>query len=211
MALQALIFTGVLFVTGAQEGHFLAVWMITSLIALQGALLGLLVSAVAPDPKTALTLLPMILIPQILLAGSIIPIKAQPVFFVDSQAKVTRDLPKDLLPSPMHPVLGFAITPFVAARWGLEALAEVYAHDYSESLQPPEYSYEIVNSIFISRHPGDLAALRKYTDGLLSPSMRIKVQRTPSALGGYIAILLLFAVSMTGLLYLAMMRKHVDL
>ena len=51
------------------------VYITLALAGVAGVMMGLLVSAIAPNDDTANSLLPIIIIPQVIFAGSIIPLK----------------------------------------------------------------------------------------------------------------------------------------
>ncbi|HEU5381442.1 MAG TPA: ABC transporter permease [Ktedonobacteraceae bacterium] len=53
----------------------LEIYITLALVAVAGVMLGLMVSALAPNDDTANSLLPIIIIPQVIFAGSIIPMK----------------------------------------------------------------------------------------------------------------------------------------
>src|SRR5260370_42602177 len=59
---------------GAQENHFFGAIGIMWLLTLEGALIGLVISALASNPEKALYIFPLALIPQLLLAGLFIPV-----------------------------------------------------------------------------------------------------------------------------------------
>ncbi len=73
-ALQALIFTGIVWVFIGLPG-FYSTTLAFFLIALSSALMGLTISAIAPNANFTTSSLPIILIPQFLLAGVVVPIE----------------------------------------------------------------------------------------------------------------------------------------
>jgi hypothetical protein len=164
-ASQSLAFIGVLTVMGAQENHFLLVSGIMWIMTIQGALIGLLISAVASTPEKALHLFPLALIPQLLLAGLFIPVaKPQPFFpKIDKEERRIElaEVPDAIVPKAMGPVLRYGISPFMVGRWGLEALAEIYVHDLYENPEKP-YPYSILNTVTVSLHPNEVQDVRGY-------------------------------------------------
>jgi ABC transport system ATP-binding/permease protein len=63
------------FTTSVFLPPLLEIYITLALVAVAGVMLGLVVSALAPNDDTANSLLPIIIIPQVIFAGSIIPMK----------------------------------------------------------------------------------------------------------------------------------------
>jgi hypothetical protein len=188
-------------------------WMIT----IEGALIGLLISAVASSPEAALHIFPLALIPQLLLAGLFIPVNKPDPFY----PKILREerrievepLPEIIVPRPMGLVLRYGISPFMVGRWGLESLAELYTHDLYESPEKP-YVYSILNSITISLHANEAQETRQYL-AELNKALQAKrpveepSSKTPaSALPWYVLILGLFMAVTAALTGWALKRKE---
>lgn len=202
-AAQSLLFITILTLMGAQENHFLLASVVMWVMAIQGALIGLLISAVSPTPERALQLFPLALIPQLLLAGLFVPV-AKPQPFVPDINKEQRrielqQLPEVIIPRPMGAVLRYGISPFMVARWGLETLAEIYVHDLYENPEKP-YSYSILNSITVSLHPGEVEEARGYLKSLNQAlqhpgaAQEQNGKEPASSLPSYAAILSIFLV-----------------
>ncbi|MFQ5926520.1 MAG: FHA domain-containing protein, partial [Terriglobia bacterium] len=109
-ALQTGLFVVLLTLMGAQKNHFLGAWGMMWVMTLHGALIGLLISAVSSTPEKALYIFPLTLIPQLLFAGLLVPVE-----------KPTPSDPRPVMNKPLRYVSSLAV-----ARWGLEALADLY-------------------------------------------------------------------------------------
>jgi len=205
---QSGIFVSVLTLLDAQQNHFLEAWGIMTFMAVQGSLIGLVISALAGNPEKALYVFPLALIPQLLLAGLFVPVRTpQPFFPVvkDTGVIEMQELPADLITRGMSPTLRNVVSPLMVSRWGLEALADLYIHDWR-----PE-SLIILNTLAITLHPGDGKEARDYirarNEWLLTGKGAAPEPRSGHALPSYVAILALFAVCMTGLIAVALMAK----
>jgi ABC-type multidrug transport system ATPase subunit/pSer/pThr/pTyr-binding forkhead associated (FHA) protein len=243
--------------------------LIMFLVSLNGALIGLLISAFVGTPEKALTLFPLVLIPELLLCGlflpvrpikTIIPITVEQLFsgkmFAQPEAKAkAQELMNNsasapapaapdqtatteaqqgrfghqvagaMEPSPetmkvFHkytpaPIDGMAtpvriISALAISRWGLEALSDLCLHG-SHSTQ--DYAYKILNTITISLHPDDVAALEK---GLEVPAEAVLTQGAFPLRsnfwqdkGPYLAIMAGYALAMLVLILMVMKRKDV--
>jgi ABC-type transport system involved in multi-copper enzyme maturation permease subunit len=92
VALLLLVVFGILELLHLSFGHemppdmyrlpYLGQFGVLALLSLVGVALGLVLSACVPSPDRASTLLPYVLIPQIILGGAIIAIKGQPLRFL---------------------------------------------------------------------------------------------------------------------------------
>ncbi len=133
---QSLLLAGVSRLAGLEQEHFLVAWAVLWLMTLHGALLGLLVSAWAPNAERALFAFPLVLIPQLLFAGLLIPVKKLELFLP------SENQPPSVFTNPQEPIDGvtktqfgmsaaihYGIAPLIAARWGIEALGDTYIHD----------------------------------------------------------------------------------
>jgi hypothetical protein len=215
-AAQSLTFVAVLTLMGAQENHFLLASTIMWIMTVQGALIGLLISAVASSPARALQFFPLALIPQLLLAGLFIPVaKPQPFFpkINKEQRRIElQDVPDVMIPRPMGSILRYAISPFMVARWGLESLAEIYIRDLYENPEKP-YSYALLNTVTVSLHPAEVQEAKAYLDylnkALQNPqAVDESASKAPaSPLPLYIGILTVFMVATLLLTALAVKKK----
>lgn len=201
--LQTGLFVGVMTIMSAQENHFLAAWGITWLLGFQGGLIGLLVSAIASSAEKALYAFPLTMIPQLLLAGLLIPVATLQPFYpkVDNNHVQIADLPNELRQQGMSKAFRYGLSPFMAARWGLESLSDIYIHDNQN------YSYALLNSVFITFHPDDPARMRRSLEqSIASGSDQSTI--TPPATPQYLAVLGGFTVVMCAGITLALLRKE---
>lgn len=208
-AVQSFVFVSVLTLSGGQENHYWGAFGLMWAIAVQGSLLGLLISALASKPEKALYIFPLVLIPQLLLAGLFVPVKspAQDGFFLrrtDSGLKVE---PLQAPPNGMGPRLRDFVSPLMVGRWGLEAMGDLYAHDLDPSLGEDmrnRYPISILNVVTITLHPGDLPAARTRFEEISRNPLTAMMNRGPAlgdetAIPQYLGILALFAMVMIAL------------
>ncbi|HEY6252979.1 MAG TPA: FHA domain-containing protein [Candidatus Angelobacter sp.] len=199
--LQTGLFVGVMTIMGSQEGHFLGAWGLTWLLGVQGGLIGLLISAIASSAEKALYAFPLTMIPQLLLAGLLIPVTPLHPFYprvVNDRIQVV-DVPAELQQRGMGKTFHYVLSPLMAARWGLEGLADLYIHDNER------YSFALLNSIAITFHPTDAQTMRmalEQSTGDESPPS------SPPATLKYLAVLGIFTFVMFTGLVLALMRKE---
>lgn len=197
-AVQTGVFVGILLLGGALHGHIVAAWAMLLIIYWNGALLGLLISALVKRAETALLLFPVTLIPQLLLAGLFIPVHALHPFYArvnagNGQVQII-SLPPEISPGGMNGPLRWGLSPLMASRWGLEGLADLYIHDGRP------HSLRLADAISISLHPQDGAHLRAWISGLKTapgdapPSAMVVLGE--SAFAAYFGILLIFAAIM---------------
>jgi ABC transport system ATP-binding/permease protein len=197
---QSGLFVSVLTLMNAQQNHFLMVWCIMSFMALQGSLIGLLISALASTPEKALYIFPLALIPQLLLAGLFVPVLSPqpflPVLTKSGQYEF-QEIPRELLPRGMSPALRSVVSPLMVSRWGLETLADLYIHDWTPG------SLVLLNSLTVTMHPNDSKearaslelANRNVREGNFAP---VQTPQLRPATGVYMGILGAFAVCMIG-------------
>src|SRR5262249_28960220 len=117
-ALQTGLFVGVMTVMGTQEGHFLAAWGLTWLLGVQGGLIGLLISAIASSAEKALYAFPLTMIPQLLLAGLLIPVSVLHPFYprlVNDRWQVA-EVPHELQQKSMGKAFRYGLSPLMAGR-----------------------------------------------------------------------------------------------
>ncbi len=200
--LQTGLFVGVMTMMGTQDGHFLAAWGITWLLGFQGGLIGLLISAVASSAEKALYAFPLAMIPQLLLAGLLIPVVAMQPFYprvMDGRLQV-QDVPPELRQHGMSKAFRYALSPLMVARWGLESLADLYIHDNEP------YSYALLNSVSITFHPRDAETMRAFLERNANGD-----QTPPSsspAMVPYLEVFGIFTLFMCTAIVIALVRKE---
>jgi ABC-type multidrug transport system ATPase subunit/pSer/pThr/pTyr-binding forkhead associated (FHA) protein len=194
---QALPFIAVLFAMGAMENHLLECLLLAWVMTVEGGLIGLLISSIFSTAEKALYAFPLTMIPQLLLAGLLIPVTPLKPFYVQMSPDnhiVVKQAPPEMIVGAMTPTLKYGLSPLMVSRWGLEAVNDLYIHDNEK------YSYYLMNQIAITLHPNDAveaqAALEMQAKGEMLPSDR---PESRSAFPRYLAILGGFA----GLLVLA--------
>ena len=173
---QSVLFIGVMTMMGAQENHFFGALGIMWLLTLEGALIGLVISALASSPEKALYTFPLALIPQLLLAGLFIPVQKPEKVYMFPEVEGRQGPPltdETNRPKRMQPLLQYAASP---GRWGLEALCDLYVHDYEK------YSYLILDGVTISLHSGEFRRGDRHLNALgnsSSPSPEMPTRRSP--------------------------------
>jgi hypothetical protein len=71
-------------ITGRLQGHLMGDWAACALLVFAGAGIGLAISALCASTQTAMTILPLALIPQVMLSGFVFPV----AFVPDEEAVV---------------------------------------------------------------------------------------------------------------------------
>jgi hypothetical protein len=104
------------------------------------------------------------------------------------------------LPKGMQPLLHYVASPVMVGRWGLEALSDLYVHDYKK------YSYLILDGVTISLHGGEFQRADRHLNALGKGSSSIG-RDADTALPAYTLMLSLFAAVMIGTTGLAMKMK----
>jgi ABC-type multidrug transport system ATPase subunit/pSer/pThr/pTyr-binding forkhead associated (FHA) protein len=202
-ALQTGLFVGVMTIMGTQEGHFLAAWGLTWLVGIQGGLIGLLISAVASSAEKALYAFPLTMIPQLLLAGLLIPVSALQPFYprmVNNRWEVA-DVPHELQQKSMGNSFRYGLSPLMVGRWGLESLADLYIHDKEP------YSYSLLNSIAITFHPDDPKTMRADLERRIIAGNESPPSSSPALLE-YSGVLGIFTLVMCLAVALALVKKE---
>jgi ABC transport system ATP-binding/permease protein len=194
---QALPFIAVLFAMGAMENHLLECLLLAWVMTVEGGLIGLLISAIFSTAEKALYAFPLTMIPQLLLAGLLIPVSPLKPFYVQfspDHHMVVKQAPPEMLIGAMTPALKYGLSPLMVSRWGLEALNDLYIHDNEK------YSYYLMNQIAITLHPNDAAeaqaALEMQAKGAAPPNSQSHdaFMQYLAILGGF-AALLIFATA----------------
>jgi ABC transport system ATP-binding/permease protein len=208
-AVQALLFVGVATLMGVFENHFWPTLLIAWIMTVQGALIGLLISAVASSAEKALAVFPLALIPQLLLAGLFVPtrqIKQLNFADLNTDCGLTAQSQMGYLRQEMPLVLHYGVSPFMVARWGLEDLADVYIHDGKFNINEAreQYSLPLLSSIAITFHPDEeVQACRSIQAQITSEAY----PRTSDASLIYNGILAAFAAFMMAAIAVALKRK----
>jgi ABC-type multidrug transport system ATPase subunit/pSer/pThr/pTyr-binding forkhead associated (FHA) protein len=206
-ALQAAVFIGLLAAFQVLENHLLEVAFLTWIMTIQGGLIGLLISSVFSTAEKALYAFPLTMIPQLLLAGLLIPVVTLkpfiPVLLPNNRLEI-QQLPAVLAPAGMGPVLRYGLSPLVVSRWGLEAISDLYIHDNKE------YSFPILNYVSITLHPNDASQMRAQLEKIQvgGSAAAAEWNETPNAFLGYLGILAGFAVVLIGATALALKGKE---
>jgi ABC-type multidrug transport system ATPase subunit/pSer/pThr/pTyr-binding forkhead associated (FHA) protein len=156
---QSFVFICILVIGNALQGHFLAVWMMMWVISIQGGLIGLLISSIAPTSEKALYVFPLVMIPELLLAGLMIPVHAQPLAASDTAHPGVVVVMKRQDGRAMPAVLANVLSPLMVSRWGLEGLADLYVHD-PISGQAVDYRFPLLSSVAITLHSEDTVRSR---------------------------------------------------
>jgi len=171
---------------GALENHLIECLVLTWMMAFEGGLIGLLISSLFSSAEKALYVFPLTMIPQLLLAGMLIPVSTLNPFFVRQIDKqiVIQQAPPEIVPAAMTPFLRSGLSPLMVSRWGLEALNDVYIHDNER------YSYYLLNQISITLHPHETEQARARIERLAAglPPLS-KDSENSSAFPQYLAIL----------------------
>jgi hypothetical protein len=95
----------------------------------------------------------------------------------------------------------YGLSPVMVARWGLESLADVYIHDNEK------YSYQLLNSIFITFHPDDPARMRSALEKTIATGSDNSPPSAP-AIPQYLAVLGTFILIMCAGITLALVGKE---
>ena len=194
-AAQSASFIGVLVAMGALENHLLACVFLTAVMAFEGGLIGLLISSLFSSAEKALYVFPLTMIPQLLLAGLLIPVSPLNPFFVRQVDKhiVVEAAPPEIIPGSMTPLLKYGLSPLMVSRWGLEALNDLYIHDNEK------YSYYLLNQISVTLHPHDAAQARARLERIAAGGApAAEASETASAYPQYLAILAGVSLLLTG-------------
>ncbi len=202
---QSALFIGVLTALGGIENHlgeaFLLVWLMT----LEGGLIGLLISAFFSSAEKALYAFPLSMIPQLLLAGILMPVTTvEPILPKVEGTHITLQKWPEALPQlhGMSAPLRYGLSPLMVGRWGLEALTDLYIHDN----QP--YSYALLNNVAVTLHPQDTATARALIEKINQEGPGANGPLPGNSLPQYLGILGGFVVVMVGGTAFALKRKE---
>ena len=227
---QGALFVTLLTVMDAQSNHYFGAILLMWVMTMQGALIGLLISALSKNADWALSVFPLALIPQLLLAGLLIPVQQRHPFNIVKVGETPtctdrvapnghcrEDAPRWTLSREMPPILAYGVSPFMAARWGLEALSDMYVHDYAEDVQNLQnygYSFADLGAVHVTFHDDDEARIREDVDALLAgritPQQFADRGRSPEWIP-YAAVLSGFAFTMLLLTMAALKRKDYEM
>jgi ABC-type multidrug transport system ATPase subunit len=211
-AVQAMALIGVLTLMGAIKGHVPEAYLLTWFLTIEGALIGLLISAVCSTAEKALYAFPLTMIPQLLLAGLLIPTATitpfYPVQSAGGQVVAIQQLPRT--PAMIKP-LAYGVSPLMVSRWGFEGLCDLYMHDREPGTELRKgYSYQLLSAVAITLHQDDSADARAELDGTLARggNSTMPVQQDSNTFGWYVAILGAFALVFITAIGVALKRKE---
>ncbi len=200
-------------------------------------MIGLLISSLAKNADWALYIFPLALIPQLLLAGLLVPVEARHPFAirkppaqvqskedevhcldqVGSQGYCMEPGSSWLIAPEMNPILRYGASPFMAARWGLEALTDMYVHDYTESNGPDlenySYSFKDLGAVYVTFHDDDEKQIGQDMRAMVTDKMspaQLSSNGRSSVLAPYLMVLGGFAVTMLLLTMAALKRKDYE-
>jgi hypothetical protein len=218
---QSLIFVLVLTFLNAQANHFMQAWLMMGIMTMQGVLLGLLISAVARTAERAMYLLPLLLIPQLLLGGLLMPVAKRHPFTVVKAGETAQctdrtaptsgycleDAPSWTLQEEMPRPLALGISPLMVSRWGLEGLSDLYSHDYlGGDPVAARYSFQNLGAVYVTLHPNDEQQARAEMTSVVNGAASVREkQKDPStvfyeyclilaAIGGFMFLLIALAL-----------------
>lgn len=214
---QSLLFIGILAATDRIARHFLEMSVIAWALLVEGGLIGLLISAVAPSAERALIVFPVSLIPQLLLAGLFIPVSVPFQSYPAAGLVELWDDPnttKIKEGQAMSALLRHGLSPLMVSRWGFEALADICIHDAyvttHAELAGRGYALALLNDVPITWHPDDAGEIRTHARALMKQrfeSVPVPASAASPALAEYGLALASFAAAMTALIALALKRK----
>jgi len=204
-AMQSLLFIAVLAGMGAVENHLAECFALMWLLTLVGGLMGLLISSVFSTAEKALYVFPLTMIPQMLLAGLLIPVNTIHSFYAverPNQQVELQELPAALIPTGMTPALKYGLSPLMVSRWGLEGIADLYIHDGEK------YSYLLLNNIYTSLHPDELAKARAEAERKIREADPRPAKLGPTAFWRYFGIVAGYGGLLIGGIIIALRRKE---
>lgn len=192
-AAQALLLMIVLRLMGAVEGHLPEAFLLTWVMTMEGALIGLVISAVCSTAEKALYAFSLTMIPQFLLAGLLIPAATITPFYplqsVGGPVVAIQELPKT---PAMIKTLAYGVSPLMVSRWGLEGLSDLYVHDREQGTAlRKEYGYQLLSAVAITLHQDDSEDARAELAGRLASGddLTMPARQGSSTLGGYLGML----------------------
>ena len=127
------------------------------------------------------------------------------------------DAPHWTLAPKMPAFLSYGVSPFMAARWGLEGLSDMYVHDYAEDpqhLPTYDYSFKDLGAVYITFHSDDDTHIRSDIAALLAGSAtpaQITDRGRDAELLPYCLVLGGFAFTMLLLTMAALKRKDYEM
>jgi ABC-type multidrug transport system ATPase subunit len=209
---QAGLLIATLRLMNAMQEHIFKAWLLCWILTFNGALIGLVISALCSTAEKALYIFPLTMIPQLLLAGLLIPTAAivpfSPMLSPSGQLLSVQEFPKT---RAMDATLANLASPLMVSRWGLEGLADLYLHDSSTggAVREP-YAYELLSSVSITLHPNDSAdasaALRRMLISNQDGGMPLPISPAAS-FWEYMIILGCFALVLIAAVGFALNRK----
>jgi hypothetical protein len=132
-AIQSVVLTGAVVLSGSVALPAPLVWLVLCLATASGGVTGLILSALCAEASTTIAWLPLLLVPQVILGGFLVPYYPTQPFAVASGSGQVEVMPRSLVPPaasgwPLQ--LAGAV---VVSRWALEGYAAlVYERDLSQ-------------------------------------------------------------------------------
>jgi ABC-type multidrug transport system ATPase subunit/pSer/pThr/pTyr-binding forkhead associated (FHA) protein len=209
-ALQAMALIMVLTLMSAIKGHLPEAYLLTWVMTIEGALIGLVISAVCSTPEKALYAFPLTMIPQLLLAGLLIPTAAiTPFYPVQSTGGQIVEI-RELSTTPgMIKTLAYGVSPLMVSRWGLEGLSDLYVHDHEQGTALRKaYGYQLLSTVAITLHQDDSADARAELEGTVAGGAATIPAQRYSTFGEYVGILGVFALVFITAIAGALKRKE---
>jgi hypothetical protein len=210
---QSFLFICILVIGKALQGHFLEVWIMMWIIGIQGGLIGLLISSLSQTSETALYAFPLVMIPELLLAGLLIPVHPRPIAAADAKHPGLVIVMQSAEQRSMPTVLADVLSPLMVARWGLEGLVDLFVHD-PISGQATDYRFPLLSSVAVTLHPGDLAnSMSRINSPPAQEACRYQFFRaqdlkTRDAMAQYLGIQIVFIALMIAATMVAIRRRE---
>jgi hypothetical protein len=223
-------------IAGRLQGHLMGDWTACALLVFAGAGIGLAISALCASTQTAMTILPLALIPQVMLSGFVFPVAFVPGDEAVVMVRATgpdgqplagleglmrrmglQDTLSDVFMNRSYPRLSGPAR-LAASRWGAEALLAL--HTTELRVMPPDSNLKL---LLINHTIGTLTfgrevrlQLRAAVEDLIA---RASTERpdfgnppAPAPLdahpGRYLAVLLLLCAVESALVYAVLLLRN---
>jgi hypothetical protein len=102
----------------------------------------------------------------------------------------------------MTPALKYGLSPLMVSRWGLEGIADLYIHDGEK------YSYLLLNNIYTSLHPDELAKARAEAERKIREADPRPAKLGPTVFWRYFGIVAGYGGLLIGGIFIALRRKE---
>jgi ABC transport system ATP-binding/permease protein len=242
---QCLLLIGVLTAGGGLKHHFVTTTLILLLLYLGGVAGGLTISATVRSAAAAMAAVPLVMFPQILFAGLLVPTSDVPTILPQTVPELIEQTQEEgrklqqlrtIAESAMsggavaievsdegretmgrftkvtHGSRGVAvISTAMAARWGLEALCQLYVHDpFQLQVDSSEayYQYQIANTVHLSLYSDEQR--EDLHDSLLSGDAAAG-SASPHVLPAYAGLLLLHYFALVFAAWVALRRRDASI